>query len=437
MLDELARYVVTDAYPFAVDLEHCEGMWLATVDGGRIFDWASHYGSKLIGHNHPGLADPTYATRLLRAANNKIANPDLLTQECLDCYRLFHELAPECMRNPKLEVYIVNSGAEAVENMLKYFINLHHQKLQRSGRIPSARRLMYFDQAFHGRTIFALNVTQITHDPIITKDFHGFIPGNLRVPFPTVDTDQSDDDNLGRTRHSLEIVETLLVRYHGEIAGIVVEPLQGAGGHRVALPQFFRGLSELAHCHNVPLGFDEVQTAGGPVGKMFAVDLFDLPHPPQAIAVAKKFANGAVYMFSPMEDHGVLDSTWGGSLADMVRFVYEMKIVREENLIEQVPEKAEHLVKGLQKLAAKHHASVGNVRGLGLYQGFTLRPPIAKGVFIDRALEEQNLLLLGAGRHSIRLRPNLNVTITDIDLLLQKLDRLLMTSTLEAAATSK
>ena len=106
----------------------------------------------------------------------------------------------------------------------------------------------------------------------------------------------------------------------------------------MALPRFFRALSELAHKYDTFLGFDEVQTAGGQAGTFWAIDQFDLPHPPQAVASAKKLGCGVVYMLYPMEDHGVLDSTWGGHLADMVRFVQEMKIVRREKLIEAVPE---------------------------------------------------------------------------------------------------
>ncbi len=122
MLSEMGRYVIAEPYPFALDLERCEGMWLGTADGQRIFDWGGVYGSKLIGHNHPRLCEPDYLQRLCRAANNKVANPDLLARECLDYYRPIHSLAPDCMKNPRLEVYVVNSGAEAVENMLKYFI---------------------------------------------------------------------------------------------------------------------------------------------------------------------------------------------------------------------------------------------------------------------------------------------------------------------------
>ena len=128
---------------------------------------------------------------------------------------------------------------------------------------------------------------------------------------------------------------------------------------------------------------------------MFSIDLFDVPHPPQAVATAKKFGNGVVYMLHSMEDIGVLDSTWGGSLADMVRFVQEWEVVENEDLIAKVPEKTAHLVAGLKALAERHPDRIANVRGLGLYQGFSVLGG-AKRKVIDVALEEENLILLGA-----------------------------------------
>jgi L-lysine 6-transaminase len=426
MLEELGRYVVADPYPFVLDLEKCHDAWLMTLEGREIFDWAGYFGAKLIAHNHPGLSEPEYLKKLCVAANNKTANPDFLTPECLDYYRLLHQLAPVSMRQPKLEVYAVNSGAEAVENMMKYFINLHRQKLRRLGKSPAPGRFIHFDQAFHGRTIFALNVTTLSDEPVVTKDFHGIVKGNIEVPFPAVDNTQPPAENEWKTDQSLQIVERFLQTFTDEIYGIVVEPLQGAGGHRLAHPRFFRGLSELAHRYGVYLGFDEVQTAGGQTGTFWAIDQFDLPHPPQAVASAKKLGNGVVYMLYPMEDRGVLDSTWGGTLADMVRFVQEMKIVRREKLIEQVPAKTERLRAGLERLAGKFPNLIYNPRGLGLYQGFSLRPPLTAGIFLQTAMEEESLLMLGAGGHSIRIRPSLSVMESEIELLIEKLDRCLI-----------
>jgi len=415
MLAELGKYVISEPYPFVLDLENCEGMWLATVDGQKLFDWAGYYGSKLIGHNHPGLYEPTYVKKLVRAANNKVANPDFLTQECLDYYRMLYRVAPRSMQSDSLEVYAVNSGAEAVENMMKYLVAKFNLKRAEKNKSISNRRFLYFDHAFHGRTVFALNITQ-TVDPVATKDFHGLsLSGNIKLPFPAYDSAWSREQNLAHAKQALEQAESILKLMSEEIVGVIVEPIQGAGGHRVALPEFFQGLSRLAHEHNVYLAFDEVQTGLGATGKMWGIDHFDLPYAPMAIATGKKFGAGVVYMKEPLEDVGVLDSTWGGTLADMVRVVREMEIVEQEGLIEKAAVNGERLSKGLHKLVDAYPSILSNVRGLGLYQGISMDTPARKGRLIEMARNEYGLLLLGAGKRSIRTRPNLSVTAEEID----------------------
>ena len=425
MLAELGKYVIAEPYPFVVDLEKSEGMYLATVDGQRLFDWAGYFGSKLIAHNHPRLYEPDYVKRLVRAANNKVANPDFLTPECLEYYRLLYRLSPEAMKSSTLEVYAVNSGAEAVENMMKYLVAKFGAKRRAEGKSLTNRRFLYFDQAFHGRTVFALGVTQ-TIDPVATKDFHGLTTvGNMKLPFPAINTSESLEENRKRTDDALRIVELTLQQMKDEIIGIIVEPIQGAGGQRVAEPRFFRGLSELAHRHDVYLGFDEVQTSLGPTGKLFAIDHYDLPHPPMAVAVGKKYGVGAVYMREPLQDIGVLDSTWGGTLADMVRVVQEVKIVEDEKLIPRAGENGAYLAEGLREIAAEPNSPIINVRGMGLYQGFTLKQPANKGKLISLALEKYDLLLLGAGSDAIRTRPSLSVTRDDITRFVSLLQRAL------------
>ena len=422
MLEELGRYVVAEPMPFCVDLAASEGMTLATVDGQRLFDWAGYYGSKLVGHNHPGLSEPEYVRRLVLAANNKIANPDFLTQDCLDYYRMLVRLAPKSMRGERLEVYTVNSGGEAVENMLKYLVARHNVRSREAGRMAGNRRFVYFDKAFHGRTVFALSVTQ-TIDPVATKDFVGLTSGgNIKLPFPAYLDEDTPAANEARAAAVLGQLESLLTHMAEEIVGIVVEPIQGAGGQRVTVPSFFRGLSELSHRYGVALGFDEVQTGGGATGEMWAIDHFDLPHPPTALATGKKWGNGAVYMVEPLEDVGVLDSTWGGTLSDMVRVVQEMAIVEREGLIARAVTTGERLAAGLRKLVARTPCAE-NVRGMGLYQGFSLDTSDRKAALIRVAREEEDLLLLGAGRRSIRTRPNLSVTEEDVDRLLDLLGR--------------
>lgn len=436
LLTELERYVRAEPRPFALDLARCHGMFLVTVDGQELFDWAGYFGSKLIAHNHPRLYEAEYCRRLITAANNKVGNPDFLTPECVAYYRALYELAPRCMADPDLEVYAVNSGAEAVENMMKYLINLHRERLIAEGKREGAKRFIYFDQAFHGRTVFALNVTRLRQDPTMTKDFHGIVPSNIEVPFPFLDNSRPLSESDARAQRSLTMIEAALREHQDEVVAILAEPLQGAGGHRMAPPGFFAKVSELCHRHQTQLGFDEVQTAGGQTGSFFAVDSLHLPFAPQAVAAGKKLGNGVVFMRRTMKDRGILDSTWGGTLADMVRFVQEMDIVRQERLIEAVPAKAVHLVNVLNRLERDYSELIYNVRGMGLYQGFSLRQPQHKGRLVRLALEREGLVLLGAGTRSIRLRPHLNVTEADVDELATRLRRLFESPELRAPDAS-
>lgn len=306
--------------------------------------------------------------------------------------------------------------------MLKYMVAKYNQK-RRDKKIPAGnRRFLYFDRAFHGRTIFTLGVTQ-TIDPVATKDFLGLgASGNIKLPFPAYDDAWTREENLAAANKSLEQVEGVLQFMSDEIVGIIVEPIQGAGGQRVALKEFFQGLSQLAHDHDVYMAFDEVQKGLGCTGRMWGIDHFDLPYPPMAIAGGKKFGTGLVYMLESLDDVGVLDSTWGGTLADMVRVVQEIKIVEREGLIEKARVNGERLANGLRELVQKHQPYFFNVRGLGLYQGASLDTPARKAQLIKVARDRHNLLLLGAGTRSIRTRPNLSVTAEEIDQFLELLD---------------
>ena len=425
MIAEMQGYVVYHPWPFVLDIARCEGMYLATIDGQRIFDWAGYYGSKLIGHNHPRLQEAEYAAHLALAANNKVANPDFITPESLAYYRLLYRLFPKAMSEMgSREVYVVNSGAEAVENMLKYLISRHNSRRNRRGDQSGSgtRRFLYFDQAFHGRTVYTLQVTE-TLDPIATQDFHGLAAsGNIKVPFPAVDNDATQAENNSRTRLSLELIESILGQMGEEIVGIIVEPIQGAGGQRVAQPEWFRGLSALCEKYDVGLGIDEVQTSAGPTGTVFAIDQFDLPFPPHAVAVGKKFALGALFMGETLADIGVLDSTWGGGLSDMVRFCREWEVVEEEGLVAAAAANGKRVAQGLRDLQSRFPSLLRNVRGMGLYYGFTLPDGETRARLTDIALQEYDLLLLGAGADSIRTRPNLSVTSRDVEHFLEVLD---------------
>jgi L-lysine 6-transaminase len=427
---EFYKYCLTENYPFVVDIERSHGSYLRSVEGQDIFDFAGYYGSKLIGHNHPGLYEKRYLKRLVVAANNKVPNPDFLTRECLDFYKLMYAWAPKSMRAGKeLEVYAINSGAEAVENMLKYLISGHNSRAGKVGALHE-RRFVVFRKSFHGRTVFALSITTV-QSLVITKDFHPLFRSIIDVDFPSgvfsgLDPRKMQAYNDEVSARSLKAIEKQLRRHVGEVTAIIIEPIQSAGGHNVAPAGFFEELSRLAAKYDVYLGFDEVQTGMGGSGKPFYVDYLKLARPPQAVAVAKKFGLGVLYMYDHLKDVGVLDSTWGGPLVDMVRARQELAIVKRERLIENTARNGRKLQKGIIALEEKYPDVIFNVRGAGFLQGFSVLPASdgsARELLLDIALNRYLLLMLGAGKNSIRLRPNLSTTSEDVDRFLELLEQ--------------
>jgi L-lysine 6-transaminase len=413
LAEKMQKLGVMETRPFVIDLERCDGMYLCTIDNQFIFDWAGYYGSRLLGHNHPCFSNLGYQHRILVAAQNKIANPDFVTKELVQYYKFLHNVAPKCMRSAWLKTYTVNSGAEAVENALKYCVSKY--KATHSDVDPP--RFICFEGGFHGRTVYALSHTDMPYDPEATRDFRDLVVSPIRLPFP--------ENSKEAIKASLAQIKVILDNPSNNIAGILVEPMQSAGGNRIVDKSWFQGLSRLTNWRGISLIFDEVQTAGGQTGTMWMCDQFDLPYSPTCIVTAKKFGCGVVYMENGM-DNEVLDSTWSGTLVDMVRVPYEFETVKRENLIKKVPAKAKLLTEGLQKLAKRYPDIIKKVQGVGLYQGFEVSLPDIKAEIIKRMLYEEHTLVLSSGLNYIRLRPNLNVTKKDIKLLLEKLERVLI-----------
>jgi L-lysine 6-transaminase len=422
LLDQFNKYTSAGKKPFVIDLEKCHDSFLVTVDGQEILDFENHYASKLIAYNHPALFEPEYTKKLLLAANNKTANPDHVTPEIIEYYKLLHEIAPKCMKSGNIDIVCFNSGAEAVENGMKYCVALWYEKNKNSFLSFSEKPcFISFDKAFHGRSVYTLGITDMPHAPHVTNWYKNLSISNIQLPFPAIGETHSYDSFENECIKKLELE---LEKNSQKIAGIITESMQGASGHRVAKPSFFQRMMVLAKKYDVPVIFDEVQVAAGNTGSVFMCDLFDLEYPPTVVCTAKKFGCGVVYFLNPMKNSSILDSTWSGSLVDMVRFVQEMKVVREEKLIEQVPEKSKYLVKILQELQ-QNYGIIYNIRGAGLYQGFTVRSNELRNWITETALQKENLLLMWAGTNSIRLRPHLHLTLEDIDSMVERLGRVL------------
>ncbi len=209
-----------------------------------------------------------------------------------------------------------------------------------------------------------------------------------------------------------------------EVAAIVVEPIQGEGGYIVAPDQFLQRLRELTRAHGILLVVDEVQSGMGRTGKMFAIEHAGVE--PDVVAIAKGVASGmplgvtaarADLMTWPPGAHA---STFGGNPVSCAAALVTIKLLKDR-LIANAADVGAHLMAGLKALMDKHPL-IGDVRGRGLMVGVELvrnretkeRAPDERNAVVTAAFR-RGLLILGAGKNSIRFSPPLVLTRDQAD----------------------
>jgi 4-aminobutyrate aminotransferase len=218
------------------------------------------------------------------------------------------------------------------------------------------------------------------------------------------------------------------------VAAVVIEPIQGEGGYVVAPDQFLQRLRELTRAHGILLVADEVQCGMGRTGRMFAIEFSGVE--PDIVAIAKGIASGlplgvasarASLMTWPPGSHA---STFGGNPVSCAAALATLKLLKD-TLMANAADVGAHLIAGLKELAAKH-ALIGDVRGRGLMIGVELvrdrqtkeRATEERDAVITAAFE-RGLLLLGAGKNSIRFSPPLVLTRDEADTALKIFDQAL------------
>jgi 4-aminobutyrate aminotransferase len=313
-------------------------------------------------------------------------------------------------------VFFTNSGAESVEAAFK--LARYH-----TGR----QHMIAFFGAFHGRTLGALSLTG--SKVVQRRGFAPLIPMVSHVDYP----------NQYRNLQSLDCLnqlEDLFKRTVApqEVAGIIVEPIQGEGGYIVPPLEFHRELRKLCDKHGILLIADEVQSGMGRTGKMFAMEHWDVV--PDIVCLAKGIASGmplgAIIAKADIMDWGPGShaSTFGGNPVSCVAALETIHLLQEE-LMENARTVGRHLTERLVELKSKHRL-IGDVRGLGLMVGVELvrnqvtkEPANSERDEIVQACFHRGLLMLGCGVSTLRFCPPLVVTIDQCNTAINILDEVL------------
>ncbi|MDP3719862.1 MAG: acetyl ornithine aminotransferase family protein [Acidobacteriota bacterium] len=409
----------TRGYPFV--MARGAGAIVEDVDGNQFLDCAAGIAVNSTGHSHPAVvaAIIDQAQKFLH-----MSGTDFYYEPQVQLGEAFNEIAP--FGGPKRS-FFSNSGTEANEAAIK----LARYSTGRYGMIA-------FIGSFHGRTLGSLALT--SSKAIQRRGFGPMQAGTFHAPYATcyrcpvgLRPETCQAECLGFLEH--QVLVHLISP--DEVAGVLVEPIQGEGGYVVPAPQFHERLRALTKKHGILLIADEVQSGMGRTGKMFAMEHFGVE--PDMITAAKGVASGlplgvttarAEVMDWPPGSHA---STFGGNPVSCAAAMATITLLKD-SLIKNAAEVGAFMMDRLKEVQQKH-AIIGEVRGRGLMIGIEL---VKDRVTKERAVAERDqvvdacfargLLVLGAGKNAIRLSPPLVLTkaqaTTAIDILDQALGTL-------------
>jgi L-lysine 6-transaminase len=410
--DVLSRNILADGLDLVLDLQRSRGSYLVDArTGERYLDMFTFFASSALGMNHPALTDATFRDELARAAVNKPSNSDIYTVPMAR----FVETFARVLGDPALpHLFFVDGGALAVENALKVAFDWKSRLNESRGLDPDlGSRVLHLRGAFHGRSGYTLSLTNT--DPNKVARFPKFDWPRIDAPYirSGVDMDEVEAESLRQARAAF-------AAHPHDIACFIAEPIQGEGGDRHFRPSFFAAMRALCDEHDALLIFDEVQTGCGMTGTAWAYQQLGVT--PDVVAFGKKTQVCGVMAGRRVDDiadnvfaiSSRINSTWGGNLTDMVRARRILEVIEAEELAARAEQAGRYLRDRLEQLAAQHPDSVREVRGRGLMCAFSLSDAVQRDTLI-RMLWERRVIMLASGADSVRFRPALTVSITEID----------------------
>ncbi|MGE5177476.1 MAG: L-lysine 6-transaminase [Bacteroidota bacterium] len=414
----LARHMLADGFDFVLDLDKSKGVWLHDSRGNKtLMDFFSFFASNPVGMNHPGMNTPEFHARLLKAALHNVTNSDVYTTEMAEFVETF---ARHAMGTTFEHAFFVAGGTLGVENALKASFDWKvRQNFARGWREERGHKVLHFEQAFHGRSGYTLSLTNTT-DPRKTAYFPKFDwprVVNPKAEFPL--TEDRLKDVKAREALAVAQMDRAFQRFGDDIAAIIIEPIQGEGGDNHFRAEFFKELRRFADERGAMLIYDEVQAGFGLTGKFWAFEHYGVA--PDMVAFGKKSQICGFVATKRIDDvkdnvfhvSSRINSTWGGTLVDMVRSQRYLEIMSEERLVENAAARGAELLAGLEGFAKEFPEHVMNARGKGLMCAFDLRDGKLRDAVIANAYAE-GVVVLGCGPVSIRFRPPLVISKEEI-----------------------
>lgn len=382
------RYGAHNYKPMPVVIQRGEGVFLWDVEGKQYFDFLSAYSAVSQGHCHPKIVDAmVQQAQKLTLTSRAFYNDRLGECEKFLCDYFGYD-----------KVLMMNSGVEGGETALKLTRKWAYKV---KGVEPGKAKTVYAAGNFWGRTLAAISSST---DPSSTNDYGPFLPGYEIIPY-----------------NDLAALENLL-KSDPNIAGFMVEPIQGEAGVVVPEEGYLKGVRDLCTKYNVLFIADEVQTGIGRTGKRLACDWEGVK--PDILVLGKALSGGTMPVSAAFADDEIMltiapgehGSTYGGNPLACAVTIAALQVVQDENLAENA-EQMGRIFRRRMLALQKQCSLIESVRGKGLLNAIVINDSEDSSTAMDLCYKmmEKGLLCKPTHGNKIRFAPPLVINESQMD----------------------
>lgn len=382
------RYGAHNYKPMPVVIQRGEGVFLWDVEGKQYFDFLSAYSAVSQGHCHPKIVDAMVRqAQKLTLTSRAFYNDRLGECEKFLCDYFGYD-----------KVLMMNSGVEGGETALKLTRKWAYKV---KGIEPGKAKTVYAAGNFWGRTLAAISSST---DPSSTNDYGPFLPGYEIIPY-----------------NDLAALENLL-KNDPNIAGFMVEPIQGEAGVVVPDEGYLKGVRDLCTQYNILFIADEVQTGIGRTGKRLACDWEGVK--PDILVLGKALSGGTMPVSAAFADDEIMltiapgehGSTYGGNPLACAVTIAALQVVQDENLAENAEQMGRLFRRRMQELQ-KQCSLIESVRGKGLLNAIVINDSEDSSTAMDLCYKmmEKGLLCKPTHGNKIRFAPPLVINESQMD----------------------
>lgn len=433
ILDMLRKYesqgeIYFSTYDIPPVIDEAEGVYLKDVDGNYYIDFTSGFAALNTGHCHPKLIEAAIAQL------KKVHHTAMLPVEARAIFaKKLCEIAPGKLKGNS-KVHFDLSGTNAVEIAMKL-----------AKAYTGRTNFISYYGGYHGRSHGTLSVTSDAY----LRDFYPITPGGHQIPYPYCYRCLYDKEYPGCDFTCLKHLELVFSnRKFGladeksginSIAGLVIEPAQGASGYIIPPDEYWPQVRKLCDKYEVMLIDDEIQMGWGRSGKTFCIELWNVT--PDIMASGKSITGGVAPMAAVIAEKKIMDVfkpnqqsvTFGGTHVACAVGIALIEVFEREKLLENANEKGKYLLGGLKDLQS-NHPLIGYVDGRGLMIGIefvkdrkTKEPATDETKMIMRQSMKKGLVLNVTGYYGNRINivPPLIIERNQIDEALKILDEVL------------